>query len=129
MVINMEVDFRIIGNNIFRYRQERKLSQKKLSELIGKAEATVSRIERGVKPPSINTLLKISDALNVCVDDLLDGVLDCRHNTDLKIIDNKNHLELLNELYNSNINQKIFVLNTIKSYIELLEFKENDEQK
>lgn len=119
----MEVDLRVIGNNIFRYRKEHKLSQKELSKLVGKVEVTISRIERGVKPPSINILIRIADVLNVSVDDLLEGVLDCRHNIDFRMIENENHLELLNELNNSNINQKIFVLNIIKSYIEVIKAK------
>lgn len=116
----MEVDLKIIGNNIFRYRQERKLSQKKLSTLMKKAEATISRIERGVKAPSMNTLIRFSEILNVSVDDLLDGTLTFRRYDILETIENKNYCKLLNELHNATINQKILVLNMIKAYVEII---------
>ena len=44
-------------------RNEKNLTQKELSELSGIRQSNISRIERGVCAPSINTLKAIANAL------------------------------------------------------------------
>jgi len=61
-----------IGKNIKRYRQEKELSQDKLSKLADLSLNTVVKIELDESPnPTIETIQKIAKALNVSVDDLL----------------------------------------------------------
>jgi len=61
-----------IGKNIKKYRQERELSQDKLSKLADLSLNTVVKIELDESPnPTIETIQKIAKALNVSVDDLL----------------------------------------------------------
>lgn len=61
-----------IGKNIKKYRQEKELSQDKLSKLADLSLNTVVKIELDESPnPTIETIQKIAKALNVTVDDLL----------------------------------------------------------
>lgn len=62
----------IIGKNIKRLRQEKGLSQDKLSKLADLSLNTVVKIELDDSPnPTIETVQKIAKALEVSVDDLL----------------------------------------------------------
>lgn len=61
-----------IGKNIKRYRQEKELSQDKLSKLADLSLNTVVKIELDESPnPTIETIQKIAKALDVSVDGLL----------------------------------------------------------
>ena len=61
-----------IGKNIKRYRQEKELSQDKLSKLADLSLNTVVKIELDESPnPTIETIQRIAKALGVSVDDLL----------------------------------------------------------
>lgn len=61
-----------IGRNIKRYRQEKGLSQDKLSKLADLSLNTVVKIELDESPnPTIETIQRIAKALEVSVDDLL----------------------------------------------------------
>ena len=61
-----------IGKNIKRYRQEKGLSQDKLSKLSDLSLNTVVKIELDDTPnPTIETMQRIAKALDVSVDDLL----------------------------------------------------------
>ena len=61
-----------IGKNIKRYRQDKGLSQDKLSKLADLSLNTVVKIELDESPnPTIETIQKIAKALDVSVDDLL----------------------------------------------------------
>ena len=62
----------IIGKNIKRYRQDKGLSQDKLSKLADLSLNTVVKIELDESPnPTIETIQRIAKALEVSVDDLL----------------------------------------------------------
>ena len=61
-----------IGKNIKRLRQEKGLSQDKLSKLADLSLNTVVKIELDDSPnPTIKTVQRIAKALEVSVDDLL----------------------------------------------------------
>lgn len=61
-----------IGKYIKRLRQEKELSQDKLSKLADLSLNTVVKIELDDSPnPTIETIQKIAKALGVSVDDLL----------------------------------------------------------
>ena len=63
-----------IGNNIKRLRIEKKLTQKKLSELTGISEVMISQYELGLRNPKLENLQKIAKALNVHSLVLLDQI-------------------------------------------------------
>lgn len=61
-----------IGKNIKKFRQEKELSQDKLSKLADLSLNTVVNIELDENPnPTIETIQKIAKALDFSVDDLL----------------------------------------------------------
>ena len=61
-----------IGKNIKRYRQDKGLSQDKLSKFADLSLNTVVKIELDESPnPTIETIQRIAKALEVSVDDLL----------------------------------------------------------
>jgi transcriptional regulator with XRE-family HTH domain len=61
-----------IGRNIKKYRQAKGISQDRLSKLADLSLNTVVNVESGANPnPTIDTLIKIANALGVGVDDLI----------------------------------------------------------
>lgn len=59
------------GKRLKTYRKKKHLSQMDLAELIGTAPSSVSHLENGTHSPSLETLLKLSAALNCGIDDML----------------------------------------------------------
>lgn len=54
-----------VYKNIKKYRTEKKLSQFKLAEITDLSEDYISLIETGKRVPSLKTLCKIADALEI----------------------------------------------------------------
>ena len=62
----------IIGKNIKKLREQKGISQDRLSKLADISSNTVAKLELDESPnPTIETLQKIAKALNVRVDDLI----------------------------------------------------------
>jgi transcriptional regulator with XRE-family HTH domain len=64
--------FNVIGINVKFYRQEARLTQASLSELVNKSVDTISNIERGVINAKIETLLDICKILKIDFEKLLE---------------------------------------------------------
>ena len=56
--------FTMVGNAVAAARAKKGLSQKELSDLTGIDQSDLSRIERGIANPSVNTLNRIAEALD-----------------------------------------------------------------
>lgn len=67
----MYIDYTAIGARIRENRQHRSMSQERLAELANVEPSYISSIEHGHKKPSLETLLKVSNALNLTVNNLL----------------------------------------------------------
>lgn len=63
---------KILGQNIAKYRQMKKLSQEKLAEMVDLSREYITRVERGQKNISLKKLFAITDALDVKFCDLAD---------------------------------------------------------
>lgn len=61
-----------IGTRIRKYREDRKISQKKLAALIGVSNSRVSNWEQGINRPDADVLAEICRALQVSPSELLD---------------------------------------------------------
>jgi transcriptional regulator with XRE-family HTH domain len=62
----------MLAQNIRKFRLRNRLSQEKLSRLADIATATLVKIEAGIaKEPTITTITKIADALEVSIDMLV----------------------------------------------------------
>lgn len=59
------VEAALIGHVIRRYRKERHMSQELLSGLAGLDRTHYSKIERGLRSPTIETLFRIAGALGL----------------------------------------------------------------
>jgi transcriptional regulator with XRE-family HTH domain len=55
--------FAQIADRVAERRIEKGLSQRELAELCGTTQSAIARLERGGRPPRIDTLLRIAEAL------------------------------------------------------------------
>ena len=60
-----------VGEKIRAVRKERKMTQKRLGNILGMDTTRISQYETGQRNPKIETLSKIADALGVSVAELL----------------------------------------------------------
>jgi DNA-binding XRE family transcriptional regulator len=63
-----ELQMDLIGKAIKRTRQERRLSQEELGQLIGVQKAQISRLENSAGNVTINTLMKVFSALKAKIE-------------------------------------------------------------
>jgi transcriptional regulator with XRE-family HTH domain len=68
-----------LGKNVKRLREKQHLSQEKLSEKVDVHVSYIGQIERGLRFPSLKILFRISDALEVRINELFRGI-DARKN-------------------------------------------------
>jgi transcriptional regulator with XRE-family HTH domain len=62
----------MLAQNIRKLRKKKGLSQEKLARLADISTATLVKIEAGVaKEPTITTVIKIADALDISIDELI----------------------------------------------------------
>jgi transcriptional regulator with XRE-family HTH domain len=65
---------RILGESVRSKRTGCGFSQEKLAEKAGLSTVFISRIERGIESPSVDSLVKVARALGVRARDLLEDV-------------------------------------------------------
>lgn len=70
------MDLSAIGSRIKAAREKKHLTQEDLAAIVNLSPTHVSVIERGVKPPKLETFVKIANALEVSADFLLQDVVD-----------------------------------------------------
>jgi predicted transcriptional regulator len=56
--------FAQIADRVVEQRTAKGLSQRQLAELVGTTQSAIARLERGGRPPRIDTLLRIAEALD-----------------------------------------------------------------
>ena len=56
--------FAAIADRVAERRVQMNLSQRELAELCGTTQSAIARLERGGRPPRIDTLLRIAEALD-----------------------------------------------------------------
>lgn len=65
------MDYENMGDLISDKRKAKSMTQKQLADLLNVTDKAVSKWERGVSCPDINTIPKLADILGVSVDELL----------------------------------------------------------
>ena len=70
------MDYTALGQRIMKQRQLQRMTQKQLSEKAGISMSFLGNIERGAKKASIDTLVAISNALEISTDLLLQDSLN-----------------------------------------------------
>ena len=74
------IDYVIIGKRIQELRKQRKWTQSKLAELSEVEPSNISHIERAATKLSLPTLIKIANALEVSLDELVySNLKKCDH--------------------------------------------------
>jgi len=56
--------FAQIAGRVAERRSQMEMSQRELAELCGTTQSAIARLERGGRPPRIDTLLRIAEALD-----------------------------------------------------------------
>jgi transcriptional regulator with XRE-family HTH domain len=72
------LDMTIFADRLKVLREERKLTQTRLAELIGVGARAYNRWERGNFVPQLETLIKIADVLNITLDELTGRTKDTK---------------------------------------------------
>ena len=66
-----DINYTQLGRRIKQYRAKAKLTQESLADLIDVATSTIAHAEAGTSKPSLPLLIKIANALNVTLDQLI----------------------------------------------------------
>lgn len=69
----MNVNFKLIGKRIQEVRKQREMTQAELAALTDMSDSYISYIETAKKQASLESLVRISNALGITVDELLSG--------------------------------------------------------
>lgn len=84
-----------MGRNIARIRNKNHLTQEQLAERINISTVFVSQIETAVRKPSLETIYKISTALNTTIDTLIgNDSLQTKYDEISKLLQDKNSDEI-----------------------------------
>lgn len=67
----MSLDYKLLGNRIKELRIKKNITQESIAEITGVTNVYISRIELGISKPSLETLVKICNALDTTIDFLL----------------------------------------------------------
>ena len=94
-----ELNYKEIGKRIKQKRQEIKITQEKLSEIIDVSPSFISEIERGSSIASLATICKLAQVLDCNLDYLIFGITSTNANTTFE--------ELLKEIPKEN--QDLFI--------------------
>ena len=84
--MKIELDFREIGNKIQEVRNQKRLTQEQLAEMVGTSQKHISRIEVGYHNVKLDTLVAIARALCVSVDALIADSNNSEDESTLKVI-------------------------------------------
>lgn len=69
------MDLSMIGKRIKAAREAAGMTQEELAEVLDMSTTHISVLERGVKPPKLETLIRIANVLQVSADALLQDVV------------------------------------------------------
>ena len=69
----MNVNFKLIGKRIQEVRKQQEMTQAELAALTDMSDSYISYIETAKKQASLESLVRVSNALGITVDELLSG--------------------------------------------------------
>lgn len=105
-----QLNYKEMGNRIRMERRKQDLIQEKLAEMVGISESFMGHIERGGRTLSIETLVKISNVLNLNIEYLICG----EHNYQPAMLPT----EILDALNRMTSNQRKVFLTIMKTLSE-----------
>lgn len=113
---NMEVDMVSLGMRIRKIRKRKKLTLEQLSEMTDISTVLISQIENGTRTGRLDTLITISNALEVSIEDILvDSLLYTNAEGKSKHEDDLSYL-----LLDCNENESRFIIKNAENVKELL---------
>ncbi len=98
--MKMNIDYTALGKRIRTSRKAKKISQEQLAEICALSAAHIGHIERGTRIPSLDTIFRISQALDVSLDYI---ILDSLADDSKSIVNLKSIIETMDEKTQSNI--------------------------
>lgn len=104
------MDSKPIGRRIKLAREAKKLTQEQLAEIVDLSPMHVSVLERGQKPPKLETMIKLANSLSVSGDFLLQDVI-----TPSKAIPATEITLLISSLPENEQNR---ILQSVRAYVE-----------
>lgn len=109
------MNYEQMGRNIAKIRNVNHLTQEQLAEKIDVSTVFISQIETAVRKPSLETIYKISVALNTTVDTIIgNNSMQTKYDEILKLLDGRTSDELsficgiVREICNNLSDGKIF---------------------
>ena len=101
----------MLGEKIKKYREEKKMTQVEVAEVLGVKPATISKYEAGTLEPNIESLKKLAELFGVSVDELLkEDEFDVSKINVLEVLIEQKEMKLKENLYHNT--QIIFAYNT-----------------
>ena len=101
----------MLGEKIKKYREEKKMTQLEVAEVLGVKPATISKYEAGTLEPNIDSLKKLAELFEVSVDELLkEDEFDVSKINVLEVLIEQKEMKLKGNLYHNT--QIIFAYNT-----------------
>ena len=101
----------MLGEKIKTYREEKKITQVEVAEILGVKPATISKYEAGALEPNIESLKKLAELFEVSVDELLkEDEFDFSKINVLEVLREQEEMQLKGNLYHNT--QIIFAYNT-----------------
>jgi len=79
--VERKVHFMSFADNLRELRKEKHLTQEELAELLGVSRQSVSKWEQGIGYPEVETLLLLSEKMNISLDCLMDVKLGKENQT------------------------------------------------
>ena len=101
----------MLGEKIKKYREEKKMTQMEVAEVLEVKPATISKYEAGALEPNIESLKKLAELFGISVDELLkEDKFDISNINVLKVLREQKSMKLKGNLYHNT--QIIFAYNT-----------------
>ena len=101
----------MLGEKIKKYREEKKITQVEVAEILGVKPATISKYEAGALEPNIESLKKLAELFEVSVDELLkEDDFDISRINILEVLREQKNMKLKGNLYHNT--QITFAYNT-----------------
>ena len=102
-----------IGNKIKQYREENKMTQKDIAEILEVEAGTISKYESGMIEPNIESLKRLAETFHITVDELVkedEEKFDVSKINVLEVLREQKEMKLKGNLYHNT--QVIFAYNT-----------------
>lgn len=101
----------MLGEKIKKYREEKKMTQVEVAEVLGVKPATISKYESGTLEPNIESLKKLAELFGISIDELLkEDEFDVSKINVLEVLREQKEMKLKGNLYHNT--QIIFAYNT-----------------